>query len=87
MIIDAGQICASCSDTEGRDTCQHHIECADEEVDATEFFLRSMLHELIILNMFETSVNDGGDLATRTFNKNCDFSSINIQYIKLHTCW
>ena len=35
LIVDAGQICASCSDTEGRDTCQHHIECADEEVDAT----------------------------------------------------
>ena len=32
LIVDAGQICASCTDTERRDTCQHHIECADDEV-------------------------------------------------------
>ena len=32
LIVDAGQICASCTDTEGQDTCQHHIECADDEV-------------------------------------------------------
>ena len=32
FVVDAGQLCASCTDTEGRDTCQHYIECADEEV-------------------------------------------------------
>ena len=32
FVVDAGQICASCTDIEGRDTCQHYIECADEEV-------------------------------------------------------
>ena len=39
IIVDAGQICASCTDTEGRDTCQHHIECADEEVGAAYVIL------------------------------------------------
>ena len=29
------QICASGTDTEGRDMCQRHIECNGEEVSAT----------------------------------------------------
>ena len=37
LIVDAGQICASCTDTEAQDSCQHHIECADEEVGAAYF--------------------------------------------------
>ena len=37
LIVRAGQICASCTDTETQDSCQHHIECADEEVGATYY--------------------------------------------------
>ena len=69
LIVDAGQICASCTDTEGRDTCQHHIECADEEVNASYLLLWSMLFELVILNMIETSVNDVSNIATRIYIK------------------
>ena len=37
LIVKAGQICASCTDTEAQGSCQHHIECADEEVGATYY--------------------------------------------------
>ena len=41
LVVDAGQICASCTDIEGRDTCQRHIECTGEEVSATLCFCRN----------------------------------------------
>ena len=32
FVLDAGQLCASCTNTERRDTCHHYVECAEEEV-------------------------------------------------------
>ena len=32
FVVDAGQLCASCTDIAPPSACHHYIECADEEV-------------------------------------------------------
>ena len=48
FVVDAGQICASCTDIEGRDTCQHYIECAHEEVRLMHRFQRTVFTVFIL---------------------------------------